>query len=197
MERPQKPQPHGPARRLASEDSVVLVGLMGAGKSCIGRRLAQRLGRRFVDADTEIERAAGCSIPDIFAEHGEAYFRSGERRVIQRLLQTPGQVIATGGGAFMDPETRAAVAAAGLSVWLRADLDLLVKRTSRRDSRPLLRGGNPREILQRLIHERYPVYALADVTVDAAEGPPEATVERVLESLYPKARKSAPAGTHA
>lgn len=171
---------------LHPTENLVLVGLMGAGKSCIGRRLAQRLGRRFVDADIEIEQAAGCSISDIFAEHGEAYFRSGEKRVISRLLQTPGQVIATGGGAFMDPDTRAAVATAGRSVWLRADLDLLVKRTSRRDSRPLLRQGNPREILQRLIDERYPIYALADITVDAGEGPPDVTVERVLKSLSPR-----------
>ncbi|WP_421707726.1 shikimate kinase [Algihabitans sp.] len=178
-------QPRKPTAGLDPSENLVLVGLMGAGKSCIGRRLAQRLGRRFVDADTEIEKAAGCSISDIFAEHGEAYFRSGEKRVISRLLQTPGQVIATGGGAFMDPDTRAAVTAAGRSVWLRADLDLLIKRTSRRDNRPLLRQGNPREILQRLIDERYPVYALADVTVDAAEGPPDVTVERVLKGLSP------------
>ncbi|OAB55434.1 shikimate kinase [Phormidium willei BDU 130791] len=156
---------------------------MGAGKSCIGRRLAQRLGRSFVDADTEIERAAGCAIPEIFAEHGEAYFRAGEKRVIRRLLQTPGQVIATGGGAFMAEETRAAIAEAGVSVWLRADLELLLKRTARRNTRPLLRQGDPREILARLMELRHPVYALAEVTVDSADGPPEVTVERVLEAL--------------
>jgi shikimate kinase len=168
----------------------VLVGLMGAGKSCIGRRLAQRLGRHFVDADAEIEAAAGCSISEIFAQHGEAYFRDGERRVIKRLLQTPGQVIATGGGAFMDPETRAAVAEAGVSVWLRADLDLLVRRTARRNTRPLLRQGDPREILADLMAKRHPVYALADVTVDTADGPPEATVGRVLDALRSRAPAS-------
>lgn len=187
---------HGQAYGPDSADSIVLVGLMGAGKSCIGRRLAQRLNRCFVDADTEIERAAGCSISDIFAERGEAYFRSGEKRVIQRLLQTPGQVVATGGGAFMDPDTRSAIADAGLSVWLRADLELLVKRTSRRNTRPLLRQGDPREILRRLMDERYPVYALADVTVEVDEGPPDATVDRVLERLAAKRRESEPVGTH-
>lgn len=168
---------------LGGPGNIVLVGLMGAGKSCIGRRLAQRLGRRFVDADAEIEAAAGRSISEIFAEHGEANFRDGERRVIKRLLQTPGQVIATGGGAFMDPQTRAAVAEAGVSVWLRADLDLLVKRTARRNTRPLLRQGDPRAILRELMDKRDPVYALADVTVDSADGPPEITVERVLAGL--------------
>jgi shikimate kinase len=163
--------------------NIVLVGLMGAGKSCIGRRLAQKLGRTFVDADAEIEAAAGCTVSEIFAEHGEAYFRDGEKRVIKRLLQTPGQVIATGGGAFMDPETRAAVAEAGVSIWLRADLDLLVKRTSRRNTRPLLRQGDPREILANLMAERDPVYAHADVAVDSADGPPDVTVERVLAAL--------------
>jgi shikimate kinase len=183
-------QPAGPAglaeaarAALPDETNLVLVGLMGAGKSCIGRRLAQRLGRRFVDADAEIEAAAGCTIAEIFAEHGEAYFRDGERRVIARLLATPGQVVATGGGAFMNPATRAAIAAAGVSVWLRADLDLLVKRTARRNTRPLLRQGDPRAILGRLIDERYPVYAEADVTVDSADGPPETTVDRVLRAL--------------
>lgn len=180
----------------ASTGSIVLVGLMGAGKSCIGRRLAQRLNRCFVDADTEIERAAGCSISDIFAEHGEAYFRSGEKRVIQRLLKTPGQVVATGGGAFMDPDTRSAIAEAGRSVWLRADLELLVRRTSRRNTRPLLRQGDPREILRRLMDERYPVYALADVTVEVDEGPPDATVDRVLEQLAAERGESGSVDAH-
>ncbi len=164
--------------------SIVLVGLMGAGKSCIGRRLAQRLGLRFVDADSEIEAAAGCSIPEIFERHGEAAFRDGERKVIARLLDEPERrVLATGGGAFMDAGTRAAIAAAGVSVWLRADLELLLRRTGRRGNRPLLRNGNPREILSRLIGERYPVYAQADITVDSLDAPPEQTVERVAEAL--------------
>lgn len=164
--------------------TIVLVGLMGAGKSCIGRRLAQQLGLRFVDADAEIEAAAGCSIPEIFERHGEAGFRDGERRVISRLLGSrERQVLATGGGAFMDPATRAAIAATAVSVWLRADLDLLLRRTSRRSNRPLLRRGDPREILSRLIGERYPVYAEADITVDSLDAPPEHTVERVVEAL--------------
>lgn len=163
--------------------TIVLVGLMGAGKSCIGRRLAVRLGLPFKDADGEIERAAGCSIPDIFELHGEAAFRDGERRVIGRLLKQKPHVLATGGGAFMDPETRSRIARRGLSVWLRADLELMLKRTARRNNRPLLKTGDPREILSRLMAERYPVYGTADVAVDSLDGPPEATVERVEKAL--------------
>lgn len=165
------------------ERSIVLVGLMGAGKSCIGRRLAARLGLPFTDADSEIEAAAGCSIEDIFEHHGEAAFRDGERRVIQRLLAGPVQVVSTGGGAFMDARTRAEIRARGLSVWLRADLDLLLKRTSRRNNRPLLKRGDPRAILAGLIRDRYPVYAEADVVVDSIDGPPEVTVGRVAEAV--------------
>ena len=174
--------------------SVVLVGLMGAGKSAIGRRLASRLGIPFVDADEEIERAAGCSISDIFEIHGEAAFRDGERRVIARLLTRPPHVLATGGGAFMDPETRAAIRACGISVWLRADLDLLVSRVSRRNNRPLLAGGDPREILQRLMNERHPIYAEADVVVESGDGPHEQTVEAVLGALgaHVEARRREP-----
>lgn len=163
--------------------SVVLVGLMGAGKSAIGRRLASRLGIPFVDADEEIESAAGCSISDIFEIHGEAAFRDGERRVIARLLSRPPHVLATGGGAFMDPETRTAIRACGISVWLRADLELLVSRVSRRNNRPLLAGGDPREILQQLMNERHPIYAEADVVVESRDGPHEQTVEAVLGAL--------------
>ena len=165
------------------ECSIVLVGLMGAGKSAIGRRLASRLGMPFVDADTEIERAAGCSISDIFELHGEAAFRDGERRVIARLLARPAHVLATGGGAFMDAGTRAAIRESGISVWLRADLDLLVSRVSRRSNRPLLAGGDPRTILQRLMDERHPTYAEADVVVDSMDGPHEQTVEAVLSAV--------------
>ena len=168
---------------LTVSKTIVLVGLMGAGKSSIGRRLAQRLGLAFVDADHEIEQAAGCSIEDMFQRHGEAYFRDGERRVIARLLDRPAHVLATGGGAFIDPQTRAAIAAKGISVWLRADLDLLLERTARRNNRPLLKKGEPRDILQKLINERYPIYALADVCVDSVSGPAEETVDRVLSSL--------------
>lgn len=172
-----------PIDRLALDRSLVLVGLMGAGKSCIGKRLAQRLGWAFVDADREIETAAGCSIPEIFERHGEQAFRDGERRVILRLLDNPPHVLATGGGAFMDPRTREAVRDKAISIWLRADLDLLVKRTGRRNDRPLLQVADPRAKLAELIAERYPVYATADLTVDSQDGPPEATLERVLEAL--------------
>ena len=162
---------------------IVLVGLMGAGKSCIGKRLAETIGWNFVDADSEIEKAAGCSISDIFERHGEAACRDGERRVIQRLLQQGPSVIATGGGAFMNPETRDAIRANGVSVWLRADLEVLLRRTGRRDHRPLLRKGNPRETLSRLMAERYPVYAEADVVVESVERPAEETTQQVVEAL--------------
>lgn len=163
--------------------TIALVGLMGAGKSCIGRMLAATLGLPFVDADKEIEAAAGCSIEDIFATHGEAAFREGERRVIARLLTQPKMVLATGGGAFMDPETRRLIRERATSVWLRADIELLLRRTARRNNRPLLKRGDPREILRRLIDERYPVYGEADVTVDSVDGPPEVTLARVMEGL--------------
>lgn len=163
---------------------IVLVGLMGAGKSCIGKRLASHLGLPFVDADREIEAAAGCSIPDIFSAHGEKAFRDGERRVIQRLLGNPVHVLATGGGAFVDPTTRALVKERGLSVWIRADLDLLLKRVSRRNDRPLLHNVDPRAKLAELIDLRHPFYAEADIIVDSADGPPEVTLARVLEALH-------------
>jgi shikimate kinase len=156
---------------------------MGAGKTCIGRRLAARLNLDFVDADTEVEAAAGCPIEDIFARHGEAAFRDGERRVIARLLAQPPQVISTGGGAFMDPRTRAEIRERAVSVWLRADLDLLLKRTARRNNRPLLKRGDPRQILDGLIDERHPVYAEADIVVDSMDGPPELTVERMYRAV--------------
>jgi shikimate kinase len=163
--------------------TVVLIGLMGAGKSCIGRRLASQLALEFVDADTEIERAAGCSIEEIFERHGESAFRDGERRVIARLLDQPIHILATGGGSFMNPRTRTVIGQRAISVWLRADLDLLLKRTSRRNNRPLLKRGDPREILAKLIAERYPVYGQANIIVDSADGPPEVTVERVRAAL--------------
>ena len=156
---------------------------MGAGKSCIGRLLAATLGLPFGDADKEIEAAAGCSIEDIFAAHGEAAFRDGERRVITRLLTQPKMVLATGGGAFMDPQTRKLIRKHATSLWLRADVDLLVRRTARRNNRPLLKRGDPRDILSRLIDERYPIYAEADVVVDSVDGPPEMTLARVMEGL--------------
>jgi shikimate kinase len=169
---------------LTPPRTIVLVGLMGAGKSCIGRRLAARLGLPFIDADREIEEAAGCPIAEIFARHGEAVFRDGERRVIARLLEdNPVHVLATGGGAFMDPRTRALIRERAISVWLRAGLDLLHRRVSRRNDRPLLQVDSPRQRLAELIEQRYPVYAEADLTVESADGPPEVTLERVLGAL--------------
>lgn len=150
--------------------SVVLIGLMGAGKSSVGQRLAERLGVTFADSDAEIERAAAMSIPEIFERYGEPHFRDGERRVIARLLQEPPMVLATGGGAFMNAETRALIGRAAVSVWLKADLDLLVARTAGRTHRPLLNRGNPRDILAGLIRERYPVYAEAAITVESEAG---------------------------
>ncbi|WP_114376228.1 3-dehydroquinate synthase [Elioraea thermophila] len=171
----------GPA--VADGRSIVLVGLMGAGKSAIGRRLAARLGLPFVDADAEIERAAGMSIRDIFASLGEPAFRAGERRVIARLLAGPQIVLATGGGAFMDPETRALVRARGRSIWLKVDLPILVRRVSGRNDRPLLAGGDPAAILAELAAKRYPVYAEADVIVHCRDEAPEQTTTRVLNAL--------------
>jgi shikimate kinase len=163
--------------------SLVLVGMMGAGKSSIGRKLAQRLGLPFVDADTEIERAAGMSISDIFAEHGEPYFRAGEARVIARLLDAGPQVLATGGGAFMHPQSRDAIRAKGISVWLKADLDVLMKRIKRRNDRPLLKTDDPGETLRRLMAERDPVYAEADVTVLSRDVPHEVIIGEIVSAV--------------
>ena len=163
--------------------TIVFVGLMGAGKSCMGRNLAKALGLTFVDADAEIEKAAGCTIEDIFELHGETAFRDGERRVLARLLDGPVCVLGTGGGAFMDLDTRARIRQKAISIWLRADLNLLVSRVGRRTNRPLLRGKNAREVLGKLIDERYPVYAEAHITVDSDRESPESTVDRVLGKI--------------
>ena len=170
-------------RRLVPSRAIVLVGLMGAGKSKIGRRLAARIGLPFFDSDPEIEAAAGETIEEIFANRGERVFRDGERRVIARLLAQPVHVLATGGGAFMDPATRQTIARRGVSLWLRADLDVLVSRVLRRSNRPLLKQGDPRAILAELIARRYPVYAEADVAVDSGDGSPETTVARAIAAL--------------
>lgn len=183
MDAPDKSLDDPAAAAALPERTVVLVGLMGAGKSTVGRRLAARLGLPFVDADTEIEEAAGCSIPEIFERYGEAHFRAGERRVIARLLDGPVRVLAAGGGAFMDPETRALIGRRGISVWLRAELDVLVERCGRRDDRPMLYGGDLHERLRQLIELRYPIYAEADIVIDSSEGPHEAVVEVVLRRL--------------
>jgi shikimate kinase len=177
-----------PARRaiadsLSPSRSIVLVGLMGAGKTKIGRRLAARLNLPFFDSDEEIEAAAGETIEEIFANRGEAVFRDGERRVIARLLQGPVQVLSTGGGAFMDPATRRIIAARGVSIWLRAGLDVLFARVSRRSNRPLLKTPDPRAVLAELIERRYPIYAEADVTVDSGEGPADTTASRAIAAL--------------
>jgi len=175
--------PQGEAVAARLERPVVLVGLMGSGKSCVGRRLAVRLGLPFLDADAEFEAAAGTTISDYFAQHGEPAFREGERRVIARLLEGPRCILATGGGAFCQPETRDRIKRAAVSIWLRADLDLLVKRTVGRDHRPLLKQGDPREILSKLMETRYPMYAEADITVDTTDDPADLTVAQVLQSL--------------
>lgn len=163
--------------------SIVLVGLMGAGKSTVGRRLAQRLGLGFVDADTEIERAAGCSISDVFRIYGEAAFRDGERRVLRRLLAGPARVIATGGGAFMNAETRHLIRERAISVWLRCPVEVLVRRVAGRTHRPLLNIDNPETVLQRLMQERHPVYAGADIIVQGGEDNVDHSTTRVIESL--------------
>ena len=165
------------------DQPVVLVGLMGAGKTRVGRLLASRLNREFFDADSEIEASAGCSIEDIFERYGEEAFRDGERHVIERLMKTKNSVIATGGGAFICAETRSNVLARGISVWLRADLDLLVERVSQRNDRPLLRDGDKRATLARLMTERYPCYAEADITVDSGADGPDTVVESILSAL--------------
>jgi shikimate kinase len=164
--------------------SVVLVGMMGVGKSSIGRRLATRLGVPFVDADTEIEKAAGMSIADIFARHGEADFRSGEARVIARLLDGGPQVLATGGGAVMNADTRAAIKAKGVSIWLSAELDVLLRRINKRkNERPMLQTADPAATLRELLVAREPVYALADLTVQSREVPHDAIVSEIMAAL--------------
>ena len=163
--------------------SIVLVGMMGAGKSSIGRRVALRLGIPFIDADAEIEKAAGMSISDIFAIRGEAEFRAGEARVIARLLESGPQVLATGGGAFVNPETRAAVAAKGISIWLKADFDVLLKRIRRRHDRPLLKTDDPGATLRKLMQERDPIYALADLTVQSRDVLHDRIVDEIVSAL--------------
>jgi len=162
---------------------VVLVGLMGAGKTTIGRRLAKALNWHFVDSDAEIEEAASMSIAEIFEQYGEAEFRAVERRVIARLMQSPHMVLATGGGAYINAETRALLRSESQTIWLDADIDTLVERTSRRDSRPLLRQGNPAEILRQLANKRNPIYAEADIRVPSVPGPHHRVVEDILMAL--------------
>jgi len=160
---------------------LVLIGMMGAGKSTIGRRLAARLGLPFNDADSEIEKAADCTIEEIFQRYGEPHFRDGERRVIARLLGDGPQVLSAGGGAFIDPETRALVQREAVSIWLRADLEVLWSRVSRRSDRPLLKTADPKGTLTRLMEERYPIYAEADIVADCNDAPKDETTERLLD----------------
>lgn len=162
---------------------IVLVGLMGVGKTTIGRRLAQRLGLAFVDADEEIEAAAGMTIAEIFEIFGESYFRDGERRVIARLIDGRPKVIATGGGAFMNEETRALILEKATAIWLEADLDTLVERVRRRSTRPLLKDRDPREVLSELAKVRNPIYALAPIHVRSQPSPHDATVQAILKAL--------------
>lgn len=171
------------APRELADRAIVLVGLMGAGKSTVGRRLAGELGLPFHDADQEIEKAAGCSISDFFERFGEPAFREGERRVIARLLAGPRHVLATGGGAFMDPATRNIIRRLGISVWLKADIDLLMARVLKRPTRPLLKTADPRATMERLMKERYPVYAEADITIESSGGPHETVVQRIVAEL--------------
>ena len=166
-----------------SNRTVALVGLMGAGKSTVGRRLAYALGRQFYDSDDEIEKAAGLSISDIFALHGEAEFRRGEQRVLERLLSEPPHVLATGGGAYLNPDTRTLLREHAITIWLNADLETLWRRVSKRGHRPLLKADNPKGVLSRLLDERAPIYEKADIVVTSREGPHRATVNSILKAL--------------
>ena len=176
----QKPAESGPEStvvRALGGRSIVLVGMMGAGKSSIGRRLASRLGIPFIDADTEIESAAGMTIPEIFEKHGEPYFRAGEARVIARLLDNGPQVLATGGGAVMDPQTRALIGQKGISIWLKADIDVLLKRTKRRNDRPLV------EKIKDLLPVREPIYAQADIIIQSRDEPHDTIIDEIMGEL--------------
>lgn len=191
MEAP-RPKEDGPAeqatqvseiRERLGARSIVLIGMMGAGKSSVGRRVAAFLDLPFVDADHEIETAAGMSIPEIFEHHGEAVFRDGERKVIRRLLESGPQVLATGGGAWTAPETREAVAEKGISIWLRAEIDVLLRRVRRRQDRPLLQGGDPEATLRRLVETRGPLYATADKVVDSRDVSHDVVVREVVDKV--------------
>ncbi len=176
---------------LACDRPIVLVGMMGAGKTTVGRRLAERLGLEFHDADEEIEKAAGMSVADLFLEHGEESFRRGEAQVIGRLLSGPPHVLATGGGAILLAETRRLIKEQAWSVWIKADVEVLLKRATRRKTRPLLKDGDPRETLSRLLKTRQPFYAEADLVIESQPGPHTRTVDAIIAGLAPL-MKSAP-----
>jgi shikimate kinase len=169
--------------RPTAQQTIVLVGLMGAGKTTVGRRLARELGIDFLDADAEIEKAAGCTIPEIFENFGEPAFREGEQKVISRMLDDAPHVLATGGGAFMNDETRAAILAKATSVWLDADIPILLERVSRKNNRPLLKTGAPETILRKLAAERNPIYAQANIRVQSDGGAHETVVEAIITKL--------------
>lgn len=173
----------GPASPLHIERPIVLVGLMGAGKTTVGRRLAQRLALPFVDADEEIESAAGMTVAEIFERFGEPYFRDGERRVITRLIDGSPKIIATGGGAFMDDKTRELILERATAIWLKADISTLVERVRRRSTRPLLKNRDPRAVLEELARVRNPVYALAPIHVRSQPTPHDAAVKAILKAL--------------
>lgn len=194
MSKHSRNKPHTPSASAASlgiDSTIVLVGLMGVGKTTVGRRLAKRLGLGFVDSDHEIEQAADMSVGEIFEKYGEDDFRSGERRVIARLLDGTPQVVATGGGAFVNEETRALIKQEGISIWLDADVNILVERTSRRDTRPLLKQGNPQEILSKLSKERAPFYAEADIKIVSGSGSHDHVVEAIVTALQERHEKKA------
>ncbi len=181
---PSRPDDQGPdPKAILRHRTIVLVGLMGVGKSSVGRRLAAALDLPFRDADNEVEAAAGRSIPEIFAEMGEPAFRDGERRVIARLLDEPPHVLATGGGAFVNAETRALIKSKAVAVWLKADLELLARRVSRKDGRPLLKGRDPMDVLREHASLRYPAYGEAHLTVETGDTPHGVAVEAVIQGL--------------
>lgn len=186
MTKPETAKRQARARELVERldgRPLVLIGMMGAGKTTVGRRLAGKLGRGFLDSDEEIEKAAHMTIPEIFEQRGEAEFRAGETRVIARILKDRDIVLATGGGAFVQPDTRALVKAEAVSVWLKADVDVLFQRVSRRSNRPLLKTDNPRLTLQKLIEERYPLYEEADVTVMSRDVPQDAVAADLIDAV--------------
>lgn len=170
-------------RGRLGDRTIVFVGLMGAGKTAIGRRIAQLLGLPFIDSDHEIEAVSRMSIPELFERYGEPEFRALEQRVIDRLLREGPRVVSTGGGAFMNAQTRGAVAERGISIWLKASLDLLMERVAKNQNRPLLRSADPRAVMERLMAERYPVYALADITVETRDAKREIIADETLARL--------------
>lgn len=196
MQKNKTPRPSA-RRKFAQEDlklarqitqdladrAIVLVGLMGCGKSSVGRRVANRMQLPFVDADDEIEKRAGQEIKDIFADHGEDFFRDREELVIASLLESRPTILATGGGAFLSAETRKVIKQTGISIWLKAELPVLMRRVARKDNRPLLKAKDPKAIMQRLMDERYPVYAEADITIESRDVPHEAIVSDILKAL--------------